>query len=782
MESKEFLAKNISFFRYITDPDRVFVPKRELYGFIDLSTHNASDSVRLAKLVWDGILEEYKKNERMKPSDGLKLALKFGEHTLREIIKKDKLFSKKGVDLNYVLILFSENKIYVSVFGNSMVVMVRDGKRLDLSEIIRKKGSNILSTYLYSTDKILIGTPKEASRILRKSELSLSAVCDIGVEIVDKDDGGVVFFSDQKEEEIGQIEQGQIIEPVKEETVDESRLKQEEIIEEPQISAEITKEEEKEEIVDTPEEIKEESNVVIAPKNIKKPENIKLSIAKNKAASFIKEKTPIIKAFFNNVFCKIGGLIGKIFSFFRDKIKYLLDKQFGKELWFRRLRQLWSNITYRFNNKSIKGTKIDGYQTVNKRKKLVGYIVVVLAVIGLAYWGYKWTQKQAQIKEAKEEISTILLETEALIIEAERTVMSDSTNSQAKIAQAQLSYSKINNLTLIPDEIKPQIDQMKEKLISADDKVSRKQLLNEDKKNIELFVNAKVNFQENTILADIAYHKSTNGSENLFLLDSGTKTLYKISLKNKSITKVADPATLLKAPISLTTNSLGVYVLDGQEGVLRATVDEQGNSGDITRVSGLEANKISASDIKDFEVWSQERMFSLVPKDGKMYMYSVSKGMYGQATTRFEGDFVTYGNDIFADEINVYGAFTGQQTIKRFKLDRNKNSWTDESLVLEGVYPQITEILYGYSSDKHSFVYIYDQGTQNSVTQTEENRIMLFTKPDDNGMMVLQKQFVYRGSVETVFDDVKNLVVDQQDSYAYVLDGDNVWLVNLKKE
>ncbi len=797
MDIKEFLSKEISFFRYVTDEDRVFIPRRELYGFIEVKAENASDAARLAKLVWDGILEEYKKNERMKPSDALKLALKYGEKTLKELIRKDKQFGTKGVDLNYALILFSENKIYATNFGETKIILTRGEKSLDVSEVIAQKSGDIVSTYMYSTDMVLVGTSKEIVRIMKRKKVDIESVAAVGVDAIDKDSGGVVLFAESIQYPVKEEQEEEIVEVVEKTKVKEEQIEDQEEIrnntadELSESSQEESRKDQEARIIGeekeaNKEEVQDLQSLPDTDKDSPAESKKELAIARAKTATtavstFVKKNYPVVKDRVGKIAAGIAEILGNAWEKIKAGVGSLLDNKFGRELWFKKFKQTISNITYRFNKRDVKGMKVDGYRRDDKKKKIIGYVIMSLIASLLLYTGYRWTANRSMIKEANEEISQDLLEVEALILEAERTVMSDVSNSQNKLSEAQTLYSTIKSREFIPDTMQLTLEEMEKRVLEADDKVSRKTVLTEDEKNIELFVVAKINFQDDTELQDIAYHRAASGAENLFLLDYGTNTLYKISLRNKSITKVPDPANLLTDPLNVRAHSTGVYILDRKEGVLRAMVDDAGNAQNISRISGLEANKIDPDNIADFEVWSQERMFSLVPSDGRIYMYSISRGLYGQAVTRLDREYVVDGRDIFADEINVYGAFAGSDGLKRFKLDRNTNLWGEDNLSLEGVYPAMQNIKHGYASDKNLYVYLYEEGAVNGFTGREENKIVMLTKPDDNGSMVMQKQYVYRGALDSVFSDVRNIVVDNSDNYAYVLDGENVWMIDLKK-
>jgi hypothetical protein len=67
-----------------------------------------------------------------------------------------------------------------------------------------------------------------------------------------------------------------------------------------------------------------------------------------------------------------------------------------------------------------------------------------------------------------------------------------------------------------------------------------------------------------------------------------------------------------------------------------------------------------------------------------------------------------------------------------------------------------------------------------------DKRIFRFEKPLEGGgevlhpdQVLLENQYVYRGSKDGVWSDVKDLVVDFSESNMYVLDGSTIWKVKL---
>ncbi len=155
---KKFLERNTYFFRYISPEYNVLARRGKIYCFVQASAKHTGRLDVIVKMMWEAVLDKYLHHEGSDIITNLEDASKSGEHRLRELIKKDEDFREEGVDVNFLILVLKDSKLYIQKFGDIKICLLRNKKYIDISQYLDKFHKKSGSTILRKEDLFLLGT------------------------------------------------------------------------------------------------------------------------------------------------------------------------------------------------------------------------------------------------------------------------------------------------------------------------------------------------------------------------------------------------------------------------------------------------------------------------------------------------------------------------------------------------------------------------------------------------------------------------------------------------
>lgn len=714
----------------------------ELYGLLTVSSEVEIPGQNIAKFAWDGLIDGFEYSKVDSTNEALKIALTESTMRIKKLIANDKNIAEYGVDVNIVALVSIDNSLYVGSIGESDIYIYKNERIVDISEMLNKKKAKTAALVVSEGDVLFASTKSFLSREMSKL-LGFKNTQEL-VESLDEIAGnlnsseGLLFFVSENEENLR--EESEVI------------------------------------------EIKEEEKViphVEAPKPevfTKSKSDIDLrtyiSAILIKVSIFFKWVTPV-KEFLGKFF---KNILKHIAIFFRSRISSLKEV-FGKKRWFKKVSARISQSEINIGKRNeIKGFKVDGYKTKNKqieRFKIAG-IVVISVVVLVA--GIKFTMDQKEAREISKEANNIFAKVEDFVKEAEEKSRTDKTSAETSVFRANEELKKVSSELGEKDLLKK--NELEGKVLGIQDSLYKRVGLTDSDGSIESYLDTRLAFGENSNPRDVAMYMDDRGNEYLLVADSGMKGIYMVSLYDKSVKRLPDENSVLKKPEYLYIGQKGLYVLDSEVGVVRASFDENGWFTSFTALTGLGIENIGAEDIAEFAVLTDtDNVYVLDRKEGVLLKSSNFGSGYGLSYGYIKEESFVNANDVLAD-LSVYILTSGENGLRRYIYSFSESKQIPADLEVLGMDGSFKNLAYGYTRGDLNFdLFLFD---------SEDMRILRFEKPIESGtdmrhpnQVLLLNQYVYRGTRENIWKDVNDLVVDKGEKSMYLLDSSIVWKVRL---
>jgi len=779
LEFSKFTTKGVHLYRYASSDPKTISEKGEVLCFISANSEKDVDYDTVIKLVWDGIIDRYLEIDYPGILGGLKSAMKAGESKLRTLIKRDDKFKDSGINLDFVLLVESAGKLYFARFGNQAILLWRDGKYIDVGSYLSKSKAEGGSTLIQTNDVVVLAT-EDVLGELKEKDFSIDYVKLLASEKGNR--GAVVFFKNKAvlgEVEEESAEKSEADEEVREESdtlEDKSEGLKAELGEPTMSTDDLAGESEEKKDSENLEQKEIESkevehkevpkdDVVFAPpKQTEKTDSKKNLGMKEKKESLMKKVD------------KVGSVVGTGLDFAGDVFKKvstflvkLLGVSFGRQIWYKRLTAKLSQSRI-----SLGGTpniRISGYKDKARRNKMLGFIALLIVVSIVGVIGYKYTQKIKHEKDIHTQVVAKISEAQARMEEAERIARSDQEMAQSKVLEVNQLLKDAKGMAIYESDL-IDIAALESEVVNVDDQVNLRVALDEGSNNISVYKDGKLQFGINSNPADITLMETTSGSDVLFVSDEGEKAVYRIATYNDSVLKVPDSNKLLQSPKFLDFGMKGLYVYDAGAGVVVSPFDDAKKNSDFRNLGGqsLSADSLSDKKIQDLAIFTQNDNVYLVSQEDEGVLKSIRHDgySYGLAISFLSDDKMAKGNDIFADSSYVY--MLSEEAPGLFRYETQSGVLVENSVDILGVSPELSGISAGCIGVSSPKIYMFDNNNK---------RIIVVEKQTDSDVLVMTKQYVYRGKTEGVFDNVKDLVVDHRDSYMYVLDGVRIWRIKL---
>lgn len=723
----------------------------DLYCLMLISGSNSLPAERVSKFVWDGILDGYMYSTGKSTNESLKDAITEGVRKLKNLMKNDKSLEELGVNVNFVLVAQKKEGLYIGNLGENDTFVFKDGKFVNISEILGKSKASTAGIALGKEDILIVSTTGLVSpSFTNESTIKTPQEVFDNLRVLGRHLKGTnALISFAYEQEILREEKPNISTPNKSEvSVPKPSI--------PKIKIPT---------IDT-------SKLKVPNVNIKLPKfDIKNAKIKN---YLIKTKQILIN---------IGGEIAKLFKIIIHKCRILLAKEweklnesYGKKKWFKKVASRVSEVRINRPNYSPKGMRIDGYRTRDLRTKRIKLVVSVILIVVLLALGINFTIKAKKSSEVHGEAVKVFADAETLVKKAENSSTSDSTTTETAIYQAE---NKLKELPtgLSDKDIKTKTD-LEGRILAVEDFLYKRVGLVDNDGKISTFIDSRLAFGEGSQPTDIEIYTDKSGNQYLVVTDKGLGAVYRVALYDKTIQKVADTNNLIKSPMHASIGNSGIFVYDSKEGILKAPFDKSGNVTTFETLSGLSNSDIKATNVSEFIVMTASDNVYLLSNGDKSLMKSVFSydNKYGLLYKYLTNDDFSNATDVLAD-LSVY-VLTNSNRVTRYSYSYVEQMQKENPLSISGIGDDLQKFTKGYTRTSLDYgLYVFD---------AQGSRFMKFEKPQESttnslhpNELVLKKQYLYRGSKTGVWSDVKDFVVDSSENTMYVLDGSVIWKVVL---
>ncbi|MCK9368893.1 hypothetical protein M0R04_02850 [Candidatus Dojkabacteria bacterium] len=722
-------------FRYIPGSAHEIDQKGELHGLITVVGEEGLNADRIAKFVWDGVVDAYGYGKNIATVELLKNAINAGSRKVVELIKNEKV--EHEINLSFSLAVVKGMTAYLGVFGEQQLFLFKDNGIVKISEIIQKNKGVVASIAISDNDLILMSSPSLLDAFVEINE-DLNSQVEL-LENIDEFTQNLtnhqsVLLLARKDLEVKEVENREIIAPIISATTEE------EAIEEP--------------IPEEKEEIKIEKKRFGREDLSKVFERIKL---------FFRRASLAISPALN----KLANLVGKV----REKTSSIVLDKYGRQRWYKRIAAKLSSI--KFGKRSgAYGMKIDGYKIANQRNKRILIVLLIFGLILLVLMGAKLSAN-AKIRRDIHKEAVVILDSIGSFVTTAQNEIAGGNDDDAAVAiyNANAEVEKLKDKVLSVDDTK-RFNDLKTTLSGLDDKVNRRFGVTESDGTLSLFIDGRIQFGDLGNLTDLTSYKDSFQNEFLFVVDNGNKKVVKISLEDKTNKAVPDKGKLLSAPRYIDYGNYGLFVYDDQKGVLRSAFTKSGNA-DFEELAGLGVEDMGNGSIVDLGIFtsgSSDNVY-LVNSDKKAIFKSLKYGTgYGLPFNYLSLPSLSTATDIMGD-FSIYVLSKGAPGINRFSYSYTKKTVVSDPVTISGMVEDLTNLDCGFIGAKpDSRMIVFD-----GVNKT----FILLKKPSPNDMTI-DKQFVYRGSRTDIFNDVRDVAMDYNNNYAYILDGNTIWKMKLK--
>jgi len=723
----------------------------EIYGLFSVKSDVDIPGANIAKFAWDGLVDGFEYSKADSTNEALKIALNEATRRIKQLITNDKNISDHGVDINFSVFVSGASSLYVGYLGDSDIYIYKKGKIVDIYEMLSKKGAKTAGLLLEDED-ILISSTKGFVKNgmgslmgLPNSKSILEKLDEMAHELGDGE--GILIFTksgEMEDQEVALVESDVEIDEKGDIVVDKKVVEEKSIKNSKQL------------------DIKE---IVLSFKTFS------LNIGEKISPLLIRIRPAFerVKASFRN----IGYLIKRIFR----NILSSINEKFTKQRWYKRVAAKFSQSEINITRKNeFKGFKVDGYKIKNKkieRFKIVGLIFLgIVVVVG----GVRFTMDQREARAISKQANEIFNSVESSVTSAEKKARTDRAGAEILLFKAQ---SELGDLPEgLSEKDKRKYKEIEERVLGIQDDLYKRVGLVDSDGSIESFIGTRLVFGEGSKPQDIAIYQDSRANEYLLVVDSGLKAVFRVSLYDKEVKRLLDPEKILQEPAMIYTGKSGIFILDLKVGVVRAEYDSEGWFKPFTKLTGLGIDNIEANDIAEFAVLTDIDNVYILDRDVGVLLKSNNFGTgYGLSFGYLTDESFKQANDIMAD-LSIYILTSGADGLKRYIYSFSESKQIPARLDIVGLDAEFKNLAYGYTrGDLNYDLYLFD---------SEDRRIMRFVKPIEGGrdirhpnQAVLKNQYVYRGSREKVFENVKDFVVNRDQKTLYMLDSSTVWKIRL---
>ncbi|MCC7290355.1 hypothetical protein IT417_03850, partial [bacterium] len=149
--------------------------KGELHGLITVIGSEGIQADRVAKFVWDAIVDSYFYSPFTTVIDSLKHSVAVGARKASDLIKNQPELDSKGVNLSFALAVFKGKGAYLTVFGEQQLLLYKNGGFVKVDQIVNQNKGVVLSMAWSDSDLLIMSSPGLIDQITSDKKLGDSA-------------------------------------------------------------------------------------------------------------------------------------------------------------------------------------------------------------------------------------------------------------------------------------------------------------------------------------------------------------------------------------------------------------------------------------------------------------------------------------------------------------------------------------------------------------------------------------------------------------------------------
>lgn len=732
----------------------------DIYCLLSIFGNTSLPAERVSKFVWDGILDGYIYSSTKSTNESLKDGITEGVRKLQNLMKNDKSLEDLGINVNFVLVAQKKEGLYIGNLGENEVFVFKSGKFVNITEILGKSKASTAGVALEEGDILVVSTMGVISKTLGEldkltsAELVITELKEIGKTLSGTQ--GLVFFAYEDENQM------KIKPPVSQFHM-------------PILKKEPTIEPKPEEVSvhDEPKDIPDAKKIPFKKLDIQLPMirgNLK------GVAKYWEKVKPVLAKIWNGIAKTVRLIAGKI-ELLSKKISVKLTELYGNKKWFKKAASQLSTVKINRPNFNGKGMRIDGYRTRDTRVKRIRLVLLVIGGIVLLALGINFTIKTRKASIIHNQVTQIFTNTETLVKKAENMSISDKNTAEIAIYQAKNALKEVpTNISEKDLIVKNELDS---RILIVEDTLYKRVGVSDANGKVMTFIDSRLSFGDNSNPTDIEIYSDDSGNEYLLVTDKGLNAVFRVSLYDKTAQRLVDTSGLLKDPEYVSMGNGGVFVFDNKTGVVKAPFDSEKWFGTFVSLSGLARENIKAKNISEFIILAEFDNVYLLDQDDNAVLKSVFsyENRYGLYYKYMVDDRFANATDILAD-LSVYTLTSDSPQLVRYSYSYVEQKQMENPLTITGVNGDLGTFTKGFTrSSLDEGLFVFDQTNK---------RFINFEKPQEGGgsvlhpnEAVLEKQYVYRGTKNETWGNVKDFVVDSANSSMYILDGSVIWKVVL---
>lgn len=747
-------------YRYSPDSEKDAQLKGVMHAQVTVIGKEGILSERISKFVWEAIVDSYYYSSFTSVIPMLKEAIEQGKKKALELIKNDE---NGDINLSFAIAVFKDKGVYLTILGEQSIFVFKNGGVVNVSQIISQSKGVVASMAWSSEDLVIMSSPE----LLQNSDIA--QVGDNTKDVVSRFERSGSYLKDH--ESILILSNYDFENKAKVEVKKVQKVEEKIVVPEPEVEKEI-------ESVEEVTEDRVENEIKVDKKNFKE--------------RFV-DIVSSIKKFFSGVSLKVSPVAKKIFTFFKlvtDKIYSFLTKlwsrlnillldKYGRTHWYKKIMSKVSLFSFGKKKGTI-GMKIDGYKETDLRKKR--FSILFLAIFGIigVFLLYRFGTIASNERKAFKEASSVLAVLEERVNRADKERLTDfelAQNTMFTITDEGL-VTKLDGLKMSQaDSIK--YANVKRKYFEIDDSLNNRKRVSEGTEDLEIFLDGRAEFGDLANLTDVISYKDEFQNEFLLLVDSGNQAVYKVSMVDRTIVKLGDKS-VFKSPRYIDYGVSGIYVYDAEKGMMKSQFAKSGANGKFSVVAGLDKDVLGEFVVDDIAIITSSDNVYLLTKEKKAIYRSSRTGVGYQYPTEYISSKTLAGANNMTNDISVFVSTTGDNGILRYSFNQSKGVLDLNKISIEGVGESLGSISAIYTTAlENSFMYIFDAGM---------NRIIKFEKPVEGGerslhpnQLLMTSQYLYNGTRDDIFKNVKELASDYNENFLFILDGNRILKLKVKE-
>ena len=744
-----------------------------IYALIVIRASEGVDVSRLPKLVWNAYISELEKQALGKSEafvDLLKSSLQNLSTVVAKLIKNDKNFLEKGVDVNFSMVAIRHEVLYFGGVGENHIFAINEETKriIHLDDVLIKNKALVGSVLITNVDFILLTTPnvilgEKITSTIQSFVKALDKSIDkynttVGVlGLTEKFDINALLNEHSEFANVS-TEEGS----TKQTSDDANRT----IISEKKAPSE-------QHPSNVP--IKSMINLGAVDKLHRLKQKVKESVRlrkneKNEQFSSTKS-TQVKKHSLLSIIDKVADVLSllvlKLLGGLTQLFFLISEQFFGKKYWFRRIK---ARTNYR--NGVVPGLQIKGYQ--KKNRKIYGYAILLLIFVSVGVFSFKRYTFYKESRQKRSALEQDLSQVQDSFERIKRGYASDKRNALNEISKNLAVLHKYDGVGFATEVEQVKISNLEAELTTLQNKILKKVVLKPHTEKFNLVVDAKLSFSTETKPTDITIRRNSFKKDFLYVTDAGSRKVYKINAENNKVSMVSDVDNVVVDPLFVDWDDTGIYVYDSVNGVIKSDFDKNERNLTFKKIDGLSAEAFKVSNPIEFAILGNGYPYILDSEHSQVIRAIRFSGGYSLPAQFFENSKLSNATDLFAD---FYIYVTGNPYgVTRF-IKGQGGSMVESPLGIDDFYDELGQITCGATGfDFNKDLFLFDQ---------KNKRVLRFEKPIESGKdirhpgkLLFKKQYVLNVDSDKL-EHVQDIAVNESETELFLLDKYGVWKLKL---